>query len=169
MIDLEKVVNEIKTHLKKNAPALTKDQKSRMYKILNPDNPNFIGYGNKHSNIEKMVREIHNNYQLSYQDSSEIFKYLIKSNVHDEKIAGLFLLNRSKKEFNKDTVKMIYDIIPKNFDTWAITDTTMIRIIGYGPDKVKYLKYAEEKGLGIADLDKIEIIGNQIKDVYRKF
>lgn len=127
---IEKIANEIRIYLKDNAPRLTEDQKSRMYKILNSDNPNFIGYGNKHSDIEKFVREIHNKYNLSYHECSQIFKKLIISNVHDDKIAGIFLLNRSKKDFDSETVQMIYESIPDNFDTWAITDTTIIRVIG---------------------------------------
>jgi 3-methyladenine DNA glycosylase AlkD len=101
-----------------------------MYKILNSDNPNFVGYGNKHSEIEKFVRYIHNKSNLSYDDASNIFKRLIKSPIHDEKIAGLFLLNRFKKDFNEETVNMIKKVIPENFDTWAITDTTMVRVVG---------------------------------------
>ena len=130
MTNIERVVGEIKTWLKNNSPTLTDDQKSRMYNILNSEDPDFIAYGNKHSDIEKFVRNIHNKYELSYQDSASIYEKLIKSKVHDEKVAGLFLLNRSKKYFNKETVEMIYDIIPENFDTWAITDTTMIRVLG---------------------------------------
>jgi len=128
MIDL--IINEIKNHLKDNAPPLTKEQKSRMYKIINSDNPNFVGYGNKHSDIEKFVREIHNKFNLAYDGASKIFKSLIKSQIHDEKIAGIFLLNRFKKDFNEKTVDMILEMIPKNFDSWAITDTTMIRVVG---------------------------------------
>ncbi len=128
MIDL--IINEIKNHLKDNAPPLTKEQKSRMYKIINSDNPNFVGYGNRHSDIEKFVREIHNKFNLAYDGASKIFKSLIKSHIHDEKIAGFFLLNRFKKDFNEKTVDMFYEVIPKNFDSWAITDTTMIRGIG---------------------------------------
>ena len=59
---IEKTISEIRNFLKKNAPQLTKDQKSRMYKILNSDNPNFVGYGNKHSEIEKFVRKIHSEF-----------------------------------------------------------------------------------------------------------
>ena len=128
MIDL--IINEIKNHLKDNALPLTKEQKSRMYKIINSDNPNFVGYGNKHSDIEKFVREIHNKFNLAYDGASKIFKSLIKSQIHDEKIAGIFLLNRFKKDFNEKTVDMILETIPKNFDSWAITDTTMIRVVG---------------------------------------
>ena len=127
---IERINHEIRTYLKNNSPHLTEDQKSRMYKILNSNNPNFVGYGNKHSDVEKFVREIHAKHELSYSESSEIFKRLIKSNVHDEKMAGLFLLNRFKKDFDRETVKMIQELIPEYFDTWAITDTTMIRVIG---------------------------------------
>lgn len=127
---IDRIIDEIRAYLKDKSPCLTEEQKSRMYKILNSNNPNFVGYGNKHSNIEKFVREINAKYELSYSESSEIFKRLIKSNVHDEKMAGLFLLNRSKKDFDRGTVKMIQESIPEYFDTWAITDTTMIRVIG---------------------------------------
>jgi len=127
---IEKVIQEIRAYLKNNPPHLTDEQKSRMYKILNSDNPNFTAYGNKHSDIEKFIRELNNKFQLNYNKASEIFKMLIKTNVHDEKIAGVFLLNRFKKDFNKETVEMIQKFIPNNFDTWAITDTTMIRVIG---------------------------------------
>lgn len=127
---IENVIQEIRTYLKNNSAHLTVEQKSRMYKILNSDNPNFVAYGNKHSDIEKFIRELNSKFQLNYDEASEIFKILIKTDVHDEKIAGIFLLNRFKKDFNKETVDMIQKLIPSNFDTWAITDTTMIRVIG---------------------------------------
>lgn len=124
------IVNEIKSHLKLNAPQLTEQQMTRMYSILNSANPGFKGYGNKHSDIEKYVREIQSKFSLSYKKSTEIFKELVKSDIHDEKIAGVFLLNRFKKNFNKETVRMFHDIIPNYYDTWAITDTTMVRVLG---------------------------------------
>ena len=127
---INRIINEIKAYLKDNASRLTEEQKTRMYKILNSSNPNFIGYGNKHSDIEKYVKEIYNKNELSYDKASEIFKELIVSDVHDEKIAAIFLLNRFNKNFNRETLNMIQELIPENFDTWAITDTTMIRVIG---------------------------------------
>jgi 3-methyladenine DNA glycosylase AlkD len=45
-------------------------------------------------------------------------------------MTGIFLLNRYKKEFNKETIEMFYKIIPPYYDNWAITDTSMIRVIG---------------------------------------
>jgi 3-methyladenine DNA glycosylase AlkD len=127
---IEKIISEIKIYLKDNAPRLTEEQTSRMYKILNSSNPNFVGYGNKHSDIEKFVREIQKKYEPSYEEASEIFKRLIKSDIHDEKMVGIFLLNRFNKNFDKETLRMIHELIPQTFDTWAITDTTMIRVIG---------------------------------------
>ncbi|MFW9824468.1 MAG: DNA alkylation repair protein [Candidatus Thorarchaeota archaeon] len=127
---IDKIINEIRMFLKNNAPPLTKDQKSRMYKIVNSDNPHFVGYGIKHSDIEKFVRKIHLDYDLSYKDASEIFNQLIQSNVHDEKITAVFLLNRFKKDFRNKTVDMIKKAISEFYDSWAITDTTMIRVLG---------------------------------------
>ena len=127
---IENIISEIKSYLKKKNSHLTGEQRSRMYKILNSSNPNFIGYGNKHADIEKFVREIQNKYRLSYKEVVEIFEILIKSDVHDDKIAGVFLLNRFKKDFNSETLNIVRELIPNNFDTWAITDTTMIRVIG---------------------------------------
>ena len=127
---INRIINEIKAYLKDNASRLTEEQKTRMYKILNSNNPNFISYGNKHTDIEKYVKEIYNKNELSYDKTSEIFKGLIVSDVHDEKIAAVFLLNRFNKNFNRETLDMIQEFIPENFDTWAITDTTMIRVIG---------------------------------------
>ena len=124
------IINEIKTELLKNSSNLTKEQRSRMYKILNSDNPNFIGYGNKHSEIEKLVREIHKKYQLSYEGAREIFNELVKSDVHDEKIGGLFLLNRFKRNFNKETISLFFEAIARHCDNWAFCDTSCIRVIG---------------------------------------
>ncbi|MHA2474553.1 MAG: DNA alkylation repair protein, partial [Promethearchaeota archaeon] len=127
---IEEIITEITSHLKKNKPRLSEEQVSRIYKIINSNNPNFLGYGTKHSEIEKYVREIQNKYNLKYKDRLEIFEILIKSNVHDEKIAGIFLLNRFKKDFNIDTLSLVGQFIPNYYDSWAITDTTMIRVLG---------------------------------------
>ena len=127
---IHKITEEIKSYLRTSAPQLTKEQKTRMYKIINSNNPRFIAYGNKHSEIEKYVKEIHIKYDLSYTEAFEISQRLIKSDIHDEKIGGIFLLNRFKKNFTHETVRIMRELIPENFDSWAITDTTMIRVIG---------------------------------------
>ncbi|MHA2123139.1 MAG: DNA alkylation repair protein, partial [Promethearchaeota archaeon] len=96
----------------------------------NSSNPKFVVYGNKHSEMEKFVREIQHKHQLSYKDGLEIFEILIKSDVHDEKMAGIFILNRFKKDFNNEIMSLVGEIIPNYYDTWAITDSTMIRVLG---------------------------------------
>jgi 3-methyladenine DNA glycosylase AlkD len=141
---IEKIIQEIKADLKNNSPHLTEKQKTRIYKILNSSNPNFKSYGNKHSDIEKIIRELNNKFQLNYKIATDIFRVLIKTDQHDEKIASIFLLNRFKKDFTKDTIEMIQELIPNNFDTWAITDTTMIRVIGPFLGKKGNEKLAQE-------------------------
>jgi len=64
---IDKVIEEIKLYLKNNSPNLTDEQRSRMYKILNSDNPNFKAYGIKHSEIEKFIRKLDNKHQLDYE------------------------------------------------------------------------------------------------------
>jgi 3-methyladenine DNA glycosylase AlkD len=127
---IEEIIVEITSHLKKNSPRLTEEQLSGIYRIINSNNPNSVAYGNKHSDIEKFIREVQNKFELKYKDGLEIFEILIKSNVHDEKIAGILLLNRFKKDFNVETLSLIRKLIPNYYDTWAITDTTMIRVLG---------------------------------------
>ncbi len=106
-------------------------------------------------------------------------KGIMHSNLH-QKIADLVSVLRSKMKFQiidgiigsrgselgGKPVKM--DLIIAGKDPVAV-DRVGSEIIGYSIDKVKYLKYCEKKGLGIADLEKIEIIGNSIEEVFHKF
>lgn len=127
---IQKVVNEIKTQLKANAQTLTQDQKERMLKILNSSNPNFKTYALKLSEIEKIVRDIFKENNATYNDSIEIFKILLKSNIDDEKFAGFFLINRFKKQFDENTINLFHDALFESCDTWALCDSSVIRIIG---------------------------------------
>ena len=106
-------------------------------------------------------------------------KGIMHSNIH-EKIADLTSLLIHKMKFNLidgiigsegseiggSPVKM--DVIVAGEDPVAV-DCVGSAIIGYGPKKAKYLKYAEEKELGTANMDDIELIGASIEEVYRKF
>ena len=60
------------------------------------------------------------------------------------------------------------DLIIAGEDPVAV-DRVGSEIMGRSPDKVKYLNYAEQKGLGTVDLEKIEIVGKSIEEVYRRF
>jgi len=53
---------------------------------------------------------------------------------------------------------------------WLATDRTAIELMGIDFAKVAYLNYCAQAGLGVADLDKIEIVGESIskhKRVYK--
>ena len=93
MSNTEKIVEDIRNLLRERAPILTEEQKSRMFKIINPDISNYDMYGIKTSEIEKIVKTVFNSYECSYEDTVEIFKVLIRSNNEDEKFAAFFFNN----------------------------------------------------------------------------
>ena len=124
------ITSIIKENLKNTAPRLTKDQIKRRNKILNSDNPNFIGYGHTLSEIEKIVKLIYKKYSCSYEDAIAVFKNLVNSNVHEEKFAGIFFLNHFKRSFNQATIDVFEDQFSKHCDTWAFCDSSCIRVMG---------------------------------------
>ena len=130
MSNTEKIVNEIRNLLKKRAPILTEEQKSRMFKIINPDISNYEMYGIKTSEIENIVKTVLNSYECSYEDAVEIFKVLIRSNNEDEKFAAFFFLNRFKNYFNEETISLFKREYSKYCYTWSVCDSTCTRVIG---------------------------------------
>ena len=106
-------------------------------------------------------------------------KSIMHSNIH-KKIADLVSVLRSKMKFQiidgiigsdgwelgGKPIQM--DLIIAGEDPVAV-DRVGSAIMGFDVDKVKYLKYGEQKGLGIANLDEIEIVGCSIDEVYHKF
>ncbi len=127
---IEKISQEIRNELKKTAPKLTKEQLSRRDRILNSDNPDFVGYGHKISDIEKLVKSIYTEHDCFFNDALYVFKLLFKSDIHEEKLAAIFFLNLFKKYFTAQTIDLFYEGISKHCDSWAICDTTFIRVIG---------------------------------------
>jgi len=93
MSNIERVIEHIRNLLNKRAPTLTEEQKSRMFKIINPDISNYEMYGIKTSEIENIVKTVFNLYECNYEDAVEIFKVLIRSNNEDEKFAAFFFDN----------------------------------------------------------------------------
>ncbi len=106
-------------------------------------------------------------------------KGIMHSNLH-QKIADLISILRSKMKFQLidgiigsrgselggKPVQM--DLIIAGVDPVAV-DRVGSEIIGYSIEKVKYLKFCEKKGLGTANLEHIEVIGNSIEEVFHKF
>lgn len=48
-------------------------------------------------------------------------------------------------------------------------DSVASAVMGIDPLKVKYLQLAEERGLGVSNITKIEVLGKSIEEVARKF
>ncbi|MBY9016368.1 MAG: hypothetical protein KGD68_11795, partial [Candidatus Lokiarchaeota archaeon] len=68
---IDSIVKEISSLLLKNTPQLSEDQKDRMYKILNPDISDYIIYGIRMPEIEKIVKSVHEKFDCSYDDAVE--------------------------------------------------------------------------------------------------
>ncbi|OGD58702.1 hypothetical protein A3K78_09505 [Candidatus Bathyarchaeota archaeon RBG_13_52_12] len=48
-------------------------------------------------------------------------------------------------------------------------DSVMAKIMGFDPLDIGYLHYLNDWGIGVADLDRIKVVGEPIEKVYRKF
>jgi uncharacterized protein (DUF362 family) len=69
-------------------------------------------------------------------------------------------------EVDGKPVKM--DVVVAGRDMVA-TDTVSAAIMGIPPEKVRYLKIAEEQGLGTASFKNITVVGEKIEDVKKGF
>jgi uncharacterized protein (DUF362 family) len=106
-------------------------------------------------------------------------KSIMHTSLH-KKIADLVSVLRSKMKFQIiDGIigsngwelggkPIPMDLIIAGEDPVAV-DRVGSEIIGFGLNKVKYLKFGMEKKLGTANLEEIEIIGKSISEVFCKF
>ncbi|MBN1216028.1 MAG: DNA alkylation repair protein [Candidatus Lokiarchaeota archaeon] len=127
---INSILIEIKKRIEESIPSLSKEQKIRMYKILNSRNPNFKAYGIKMNVKELIAKDVYKEYSCSYLEGIQIFKELIKSNIEDEQFIGIYFLNNFKKQFNEVVINIIHDEYLKNCSTWSLCDSTCIKIIG---------------------------------------
>jgi 3-methyladenine DNA glycosylase AlkD len=148
MSNIEKIIEDIRALLKTKAPQLTEEQRDRMFKIINPDISNYIIYGIKTSEIERIVKTVFSTSNCNYRDAVEIFKILIGTNIEDEKFAAFFFLNRFKKYFNEDTINLFEKEYSKYCYTWSVCDSTCVRVIG------PFLGRKENKELAKKTIDK---------------
>jgi uncharacterized protein (DUF362 family) len=56
------------------------------------------------------------------------------------------------------------NIMLASLDMVAI-DSVGARILGFDPERILHIKWASDQGLGVLDLDRIEIFGEEIKNV----
>jgi len=127
---IDSIVKEISSSLLENTPQQSEDQKERMYKILNPDTSDYIIYGIRMPDIEKIVKSVHGKFDCSYDYAVEVFRKLTRTNVEEQKFAGFFFLNRFKKYFNEETVDVIRKEYAEHCHTWSHCDSTCVRLLG---------------------------------------
>lgn len=129
---IDQILNDLQGELKTIAPNIPPDKKSRIYKILNSQNPNFECYGLTMAQIEGVAKAIFKKYEYeaTYDTAVEVFKKLLSSDIHDEKFVGVFYLNQFKKNFDESTIDMFQEQLLQFCDTWALCDSTCIRVIG---------------------------------------
>ena len=127
---IDQILKDIQMGLKNIAPSLTLEKKSQICKILNSKNPNFECYGLTVAQAEGVAKSIFKKYETTYDIAVEVFKNLISSDVHDEKFAGIFYLNQFKKDFDETTINLFQEQLTQFCDTWALCDSTCIRVIG---------------------------------------
>ena len=103
---------------------------------------------------------MHDQINWKIVDLATLFKDKVKINIIDG------LIGSEISETHGQPVEM--NLIIAGRDMVAV-DTVATAIMGINPRDVKYLGLAEERGLGISDLDEIEILGEKIEEVQRKF
>jgi len=127
---IDSIVKEISNLLLKHTPQQSEDQKDRMYRILNPDISDYIIYGVRMPEIERIVKSVHAKFECRYDDAVEVFRKLTRTNVEELKFAGFFFLNRFKKHFNEGTVELIKEEYSEHCHTWSHCDSTCVRLLG---------------------------------------
>lgn len=103
---------------------------------------------------------MHNQINEKIVDLSSYFIDKVKVNVVDG------LVGAEVDETSGHPVEM--NLIIAGRDMVAV-DSVASSVMGIDPLKVKYLNLAEEKGLGVSNIDEIEILGKSIEEVARQF
>lgn len=124
------VIKLIKKKLKGSVPNLTKEEKERRNRILNSEDPEFKGYGHKMGDLEHIAKGVQRSVGCDYVDALEVFRTLIRSKIHEEKFMGVLFLNRFKKDFDDRVIKAFEETFRKHCDTWALCDSSMIKVLG---------------------------------------
>ena len=103
---------------------------------------------------------IHEHINEKITDLAALFRDRVRLNIVDG------LVGSEIDEVHGSPVKM--DLLIAGIDMVSV-DTVATAVMGIEPKIVRYLKLAEEKGLGTCDLTRIEVLGDRIENVMRKF
>lgn len=93
-------------------------------------------------------------------DLASLFKDKVKLNIIDG------LVGLEEDEVHGSPVQMNLIIAGKDM---VAVDTVAAAVMDINPERVRYLKIAEKRGLGVANLDNIEVLGERIENVKRRF
>jgi uncharacterized protein (DUF362 family) len=93
-------------------------------------------------------------------DLTSLFKDKVQINVVDG------LVGSEVSEIYGSPVEM--NLVIAGRDMVAV-DTVGAMVMGVDPNRVRYLKLAGAEGLGVSNLDDIEILGEDIEQVKRRF
>lgn len=93
-------------------------------------------------------------------DLASLFAEKVKLNVVDG------LVGAERDETRGRPVPM--DLVIAGRDMVAV-DAVATRVMGLDPERVRYLALAEARGLGVAALDRIDVLGEPIADVAKPF
>ncbi|MBY9003324.1 MAG: DNA alkylation repair protein [Candidatus Lokiarchaeota archaeon] len=127
---IEKIINEIKTQLEEKKPTLESEQKQRMHRIINPDIEDYEIFGLKVADTEKIIKIIHEKFDCTFEEATEVYRLLSRYNIEEYKFAAFLFLNRFKKHFSSDTINVFYEGILKHCHTWSMCDSSCIRVVG---------------------------------------
>jgi len=103
---------------------------------------------------------MHEHINQKIVELASIFVDKVKINLVDG------LVGSEVDEVDRKPVKM--DVVVAGRDMVA-TDAVSAAIMGISPEKVRYLKIAEEQGLGTASPNNITVVGEKIEDIKREF
>ncbi|MBD3212299.1 MAG: hypothetical protein GF311_06795 [Candidatus Lokiarchaeota archaeon] len=130
MNKIHKIVHETTNLLKQKAPIRSNAKAEWEKKILNSSDPIFRSYGLRVPQLDTIARYITNHYEISYEEALEIFKILINTHIHDERMVAISFISRFKKAFDEGLIDAYYYALKNHCDTWAFCDSSMIKILG---------------------------------------
>jgi 3-methyladenine DNA glycosylase AlkD len=130
MAEILQIISEIKFLIEKHKPMLSKDQKIRMYKIVNPDIKDYVILGVKTSDLERIARDIQKKHSPPLKSAMEIFEILAKTKVEEYKFAAFFFLGRYKRQFTAGIPQFFRLKYFSYCHTWSTCDSCCIRVLG---------------------------------------
>ncbi|TXT61525.1 MAG: DNA alkylation repair enzyme [Promethearchaeota archaeon] len=130
MNKIHKITREIRNLLKEEVPVRNNKNAEWEKRILNSSDPAFLSYGLRVPQLDSVALSITNQYEISYEEALQIFKILINTHIHDEKMVTISFISRFKKNFDEMIIDAYYNALKNYCNTWAFCDSSMIKVLG---------------------------------------